>query len=155
MNHSLDLGLVTLQSGIVNGSDLHPSTMASSFTAAMAKLYPVWLECLACAGDLSQLVRDTQSSASAVDHRKRILEKFSPSTLTAYFSVWKNWCEFAVIHNVSPYKPPPSLVADFLQQASTNSQSRSALNVCKAFSWWAKNAGLDHWLTDSGVSTSA
>ena len=110
----------------------------------MSSLVTQWLDILTAAGLASRLFRDTAHSVSAIDHRKRVLDRFSPSTLVAYFAVWKHWNEFALIHGASPFHAPAVLLADFLQQCSKRPKSGSAVNACKALNWWAKSAGLDH-----------
>ena len=126
-----------------SGSSLQePSTsMQQAWSEAKSGLIQQWFEILAQMDEASGLFATTQQSAHCDDHRRRVIEKFAPTTLQSYFRIWTRWFDFAVQLNASPFNPAPVFLADFLAE-----HAHGPLGVATAYykglSWMARQAQL-------------
>ena len=68
------------------------------------------------------------------------IERFSPSTLSRYFTIWETWATFASAHGSSPAAPQAGLLPDWL--ATQRSAQGLATGQLRALNWFARRAGL-------------
>ena len=117
-------------------------TMQSVHSQLKAQHMVVWLSLLESAGQQSTLFRDTASSDLSQEHRARVVERFAPSTMSAYLRMWDQWKSFCEAQSFSPWAPSSIQLADFFHVHSRSTSSSSALGHYKALVWVAKYAGL-------------
>jgi hypothetical protein len=131
-----------LPQSLVRATTSDSTTMLSLHQQLKEQHHLEWLHLLEKAGDASDLVKATRESASDAVHRSRVIAKFAPSTLAAYFRSWNHWVDFCQLHDASPYHPPTVPLADFLQVSSKRSALRVATAQSRALVWISKYAGF-------------
>ena len=123
-------------------TDSKISTMQSIHTQLKSQHMVAWLKLLDAASGFSHLVKDTVESNHREEHRLRVIERFAPSTLAAYFRMWDQWISFCEVQAIPPFCPMPVQLADFLQVHSRKSSASAALGHYKALTWVSKYAVL-------------
>lgn len=131
-----------LPHSLVRATTSDSTTMLALHQQLKEQHHQEWLHLLETAGDASDLVKATRDSPSDVVHRSRVIAKFAPSTLAAYFRCWNHWVDFCLLHDASPYHPPTVLLADFLQVSSQRSALGVATAQSRALLWITKYAGF-------------
>ena len=118
------------------------TTMQSVHNQLKSQHLISWLTLLETAGSHSSLFRDTSTSDLATEHRTRVVERFAPSTMSAYLRMWEQWKSFCEAQSLSPWVPSSIQLADFFHVHSRSTLSSSALGHYKALVWVAKYARL-------------
>lgn len=101
-----------------------------------------WLGIVEAAGRHSELFNVTSLSDNKDLHRAKVVAKYAPSTLSAYFGNWQRWLDFCDCQGGSPFQPETAQVADFLQLSSKRSSLGVATAQSRALTWMAKHLGL-------------
>ena len=70
----------------------------------------------------------------------RAVQRYAPSTLQLYMSVWKQWCQFAACSSFAPASPASGVLPGWLLQNSSHQGLASGSR--KVLSWMSRVAGL-------------
>ena len=119
-----------------------PSTMLALHKQLKSQHVSAWLSIVEAAGRHSELFNVTAFSENQDLHRAKVVAKYAPSTLSAYFGNWQRWLEFCECQGCCPFQPETSQVADFLQVSSRRSSLGVATAQSRALTWTAKHLGL-------------
>lgn len=117
------------------------SSMQQAWDAAKAALALQWKDILESMGSCSGLVASLGDSRNSADHVTRVIAKFAPSTLQAYFRIWNRWMDFSTNLQTDPYCPDVGLLADFLAEHA-HGPLQVATASFKGLAWMARNAQL-------------
>lgn len=131
-----------LPQSLVRATTSDSTTMLALHQQLKEQHHLEWMQLLEKAGDASDLVKATRDSPCDAVHRSRVIAKFAPSTLAAYFRCWNHWVDFCQLHDASPYHPATVLLADFLQVASQRSALGIATAQSRALVWISKYTGF-------------
>ena len=135
-------GILDVPSNVVKASIADSTTMHALHQQLKTQHHMDWLQLLKQAGSNSELIKSTQDSPNQEAHLIKVVAKFAPSTLAAYFKGWSQWVEFCHCHQVCPYSPPTVFLADFLQVSSKRSSLGVATAQSRALTWVSKYAGF-------------